>query len=65
MEWLAEVLLTMIVLTLVLPALVLAMLGWWFDLAAWLAVLVAALAGLADAIVWIEILKEFAHKTVH
>jgi hypothetical protein len=49
-------------LALVLPALILGVVGWWFTLAAQIG---AALAALADVIVWAQILGEFAHKTAH
>jgi hypothetical protein len=65
MEWLAAVPMTIISLALVLPALILGVVGWWFTLAAQIGAALAALAALADVIVWAQILGEFAHKTAH
>ncbi len=65
LEWMAEVPMTMIFLFGALPALILGGLGWWFR---WLGIagaLFAAGAAIADAVIWTEILGEFAHKTVH
>jgi hypothetical protein len=54
----AEVPMTMIVLFGVAPGLVLGILGFWFR---WLGV---AGALVADVVIWVQILGEFAHKTV-
>ena len=64
-EWLAAVPMTMIFLFGVLPALVLVVIGWWFPIASKIAALFAAGALIADAIIWTQILGEFAHKTAH
>jgi len=65
MEWLAEVPLTMIVLGLVAPAVLLAIAGFWYRWAGLAGALFAGGALIADAVVWSEIPREFAHKTVH
>jgi hypothetical protein len=65
MEWLGEVPLTTIVVTLVVPALILAVIGHWYALATKLAALLAAAALVADVVVWTQLLGEFAHRTAH
>jgi hypothetical protein len=63
MEWLGEVPLTIIVLTLVVPALILAVIGHWYALATKLAALLVAGALAADVVVWAQLLGEFAHRS--
>jgi hypothetical protein len=65
MEWLGEVPLTAIVVILVVPALILAAIGHWYQLATKLAALLVAGALVADAVVWAQLLGEFAHRTAH
>jgi hypothetical protein len=65
MEWLAAVPMTIIFLALVLPTLILGVIGWWYALAAQIAAGLAALAALADVIVWTQIHGELTHRTVH
>jgi hypothetical protein len=65
LEWMAEVPLTIIVLAGVVPAVLLAIAGFWFRLAAIAAATFACAALIADVVIWIELLGEFAHKTVH
>ena len=65
LEWLAEVPLTTIVLGGVAPALLLAIAGFWYRWAGIAGVLFAGGALVADVVIWSEILREFAHKTVH
>jgi hypothetical protein len=64
MEWLAEVPMTLIFLAGVLPAVILGLMGFRFRWAAIAGVLFAAGSAVADAVIWIQILGEFAHKTV-
>jgi hypothetical protein len=61
----AEVPLTIIVLAGVMPAALLAVAGFWFRLAGMAATAFAVVALIADVVIWIELLGEFAHKTVH
>lgn len=65
LEWMAEVPLTIIVLAGVLPAALLAIAGFWFRLAGMAAAGFAVIALIADILIWIELLGEFAHKTAH
>jgi hypothetical protein len=65
LEWMAEVPLTIIVLAGVVPAALLAIAGFWFRIAAMAAAAFACAALIADVVIWIELLGEFAHKTVH
>jgi hypothetical protein len=65
LEWMAEVPMTIVFVTLVLPALILGILGCWFALATKLAAGFAAAALIANAVLWTQILGEFAHKTAH
>jgi hypothetical protein len=65
LEWIAEVPLTIIVLAGVAPAAVLGFAGLWWRWAGIAGALFAAGALVADAIIWPQILTEFAHKTVH
>ncbi len=65
MEWLAEVPLTIIALAGVLPAVLLAIAGFWFRWAGLAGALFAAGALIADVVIWSQILGEFAHKAVH
>jgi hypothetical protein len=65
MEWLAEVPMATIFLTLAVPALILGVVGSWYALATKLAAGFAAVALAANAVVWTQIMGEFAHKTVH
>jgi hypothetical protein len=65
LEWMAEVPLTIIVLAGVVPAVLLAIAGFWFRIAAMAAAAFACAALIADVVIWIELLGEFAHKTVH
>jgi hypothetical protein len=65
MEWLGEVPLTAIVLTLVAPALILAAIGHWYPLTTKIAALLAAGALVADVVVWIQLLGEFGHRAAH
>ncbi len=65
MEWLAIFPMSIIFLALVLPALILGVIGWWFPLATQIAAGLAVLAAGANFIVWTQILGEFAHKTAH
>ena len=65
MEWLAAVPMTGIFAALVLPALVFCSFGGRFPLATKLAAGFAAAALVADAVVWTQIMGEFAHKSVH
>ena len=65
MEWLAIVPMTIIVLTLIAPAVILAVIGHWYALATKLAALLAVAALVADVVIWTEILGEFAQRTVH
>lgn len=60
MEWMAEVPLTIIVVTGVLPAAVLAIAGFWFRFAGVAAAAFAGVALVADVVIWIELLGEFA-----
>ena len=65
-EWVAMVVpITTILLCGVLPALILGVLGRWFALATKIAAALAAVALVADVIVWTHILAEFAHKAAH
>lgn len=61
MEWLAAVPMTIIFLALVMPTLILGALGFRYALATKLAAGFAAVAFIANAIVWTQILGEFAH----
>jgi hypothetical protein len=65
MEWLAEVPLIIIVLAGVVPAAVLAVAGFWFRFAGMAAAAFACAALIADVVIWIELLDEFAHKAAH
>ncbi len=65
MEWLAEVPVTMIVLGGVVPAVLLAMAGFWYRWAGNAGALFAVGALIADVVVWSEIPGEFANKVVH
>ena len=65
LEWMAEVPLTSIVLTGVVPAALLAIAGFWFRLAGMAAAAFAGAALIADVVIWIELLGEFARKTAH
>ena len=65
LEWMAEVPLTIIVLAGVVPAGLLAIAGFWFRLAGMAAAAFACAALIADVVIWIELLGEFAHKIVH
>jgi glucan phosphoethanolaminetransferase (alkaline phosphatase superfamily) len=64
LEWMAEVPMTMIFLFGTLPALILGLVGFRFRWAAIAAALFAAGAAITDAVIWMQILGEFAHKTV-
>ena len=65
MEWLAEVPMTLIFLAGVLPALGLGLVGLRFRWAAIAGAVFAAGALVADIVIWLQILAEFAGKTVH
>ncbi len=65
LEWMAAVPLTLIVLAGVVPAALLAIAGFWLRFAGMAAAAFAAAALIADVVIWVELLGEFAHKTVH
>ena len=65
LESMAEVPLTLIVLAGVAPAALLAIAGFWFRFAGMAAAAFACVVLIADVVIWIELLGEFAHKTVH
>jgi hypothetical protein len=61
LEIMAAVPTTLILLTGVLPALIFGLLGLRFQLAAAAAVICVGGAAFADAVIWTQILQEFAH----
>jgi hypothetical protein len=65
MEWLAEVPMSMIFLFGVVPALAIGSAGHWFPIASKIAALFALGALIADVVIWMQIMGEFAHKIVH